>query len=54
MIDAERSIIMGEYDFNSAKEEYRELCRTEESINIYMQDWFLDAALGGVKSGALF
>lgn len=32
------------YDFDSAKEKYRQLCAEEPSINVYMQDWFLDAA----------
>lgn len=30
----------------SAKEEYRNLCRTEESIPIFSRDWWLDAACG--------
>ena len=34
---------MQDYDFGRAKLKYRELCKTEPSINIYMQDWYLDA-----------
>lgn len=34
---------MQDYDFGRAKIKYRELCKTEPSINIYMQDWYLDA-----------
>lgn len=32
------------YDFEEAKREYRQLCKTEPSINLYMQAWYLDAA----------
>ncbi len=32
-----------QYDFETAKIEYRELCKTERSINVYMQAWFFDA-----------
>ena len=38
---------MGAYDFENAKKEYRKFCKEEKSINIYMQDWFLDAVLRG-------
>ncbi len=31
------------YDFKRSKEKYRELCKNEKSINIYMKDWYLDA-----------
>lgn len=31
------------YDFKTSKEKYRELCKNEKTINIYMKDWYLDA-----------
>lgn len=35
---------MNKYDFKHAKEKYRELCRNEPDICIYMKDWYLDGA----------
>ena len=40
---------MIEYDFDKAKEEYRELCRDNETIQIYIKDWYLDAACQNVE-----
>ncbi len=31
------------YDFKEAKVKYRQFCKTESSVNIYMLDWYLDA-----------
>ena len=36
---------MSTYDFEEAKQKYRRLCIEELSINIYMQDWYLDGAV---------
>jgi len=36
---------MQAYDFKKAKEEYREFCKTEPTIWIYIQPWFLDAVI---------
>ena len=36
---------MTSYDFETAKKKYRELCRTEASVNVYMRDWYLDAVV---------
>lgn len=32
------------YDFASAKKEYRDFCSVREDIPIFMQDWYMDAA----------
>ena len=36
---------MSIYNFEEAKQKYRCFCREEPSINIYMQDWYLDGAV---------
>ena len=36
------------YDFDKAKEEYRELCRHNETIQIFNRDWYWDAACENV------
>lgn len=40
-----KGISMSAYNFEEAKEKYRHLCREEPSVNIYMQDWYLDGAV---------
>ena len=34
---------MPAYDFEKAKEKYRQFCKIEPSLSIYMRDWYLDA-----------